>query len=156
MTLIIQSAIVSIYNGITQTQHNYFLLFDQFLIMGQFGQNLSLILLIGSICLSNELIISDENIKCYYLSMRFILSANVLMEKQKSIYYLFCVFYLFFRSHLYLQPLCYLSIFGYLMILIQCQYQKVTNRNSKNSQIHQLFNFFKASLPIPFCITENN
>ncbi|CAD8060936.1 unnamed protein product [Paramecium sonneborni] len=156
VTLIIQSTILSIYNGVTCTQQNYFLLFDIFLLLGQFGQNFSLILLIGSICLSNELLIAEENIKCYYLSMRFILSAHVLMQKQKSIYFLFCLFYLLFRSNLYLQPLSYLSIFGYLMILIQCQCHKLSNGNSKNSQTQQLFDFFRASLPIPLCIIQKN
>ncbi|CAK85140.1 unnamed protein product (macronuclear) [Paramecium tetraurelia] len=128
MTLIIQSTIVSIYNGVTQTEQSYFLLLDILLFLGQYGQNLKLILLIGSICLSNELLIADEDvnfilmqIKCYYMSMRFVLSANVLLEKQKSIYFLSCLFYLLFRSLLYLQPLSYLTIFGYLMILIQCK-----------------------------------
>ncbi|CAD8042982.1 unnamed protein product [Paramecium primaurelia] len=156
MTLIIQSTILSIYNGVTQTQQSYFLLFDIFLLLGQYGQNLKLVLLIGSICMSNELLIADDNIKCYYMSMRFILSANVLMEKQKSIYFLSCLFYLLFRSLLYLQPLSYLTIFGYLMILLQCLYQKISDGKSKNHQTQQIFDFFKASLPLPLCIIQNN
>ncbi|CAD8139445.1 unnamed protein product [Paramecium pentaurelia] len=156
VTLILQSAILSIYNGITQTQQSFFLMLDIFLLLGQYGQNLSLILLIGSICLSNELLIADENIKCYYISMRFILSANLLLEKQKFIYFISCLFYLLFRAHLYLQPLSYLTIFGYLMIVIKCLHQNLSNGNSKNTQTNQLLDFFKVSLPIPICIIQNN
>ncbi|CAD8052968.1 unnamed protein product [Paramecium sonneborni] len=156
VTLIIQSIIMSIYNGVTQTQQNYFLLFDIFLLLGQFGQNLQLILLIGSICLQNELLTAEENIKCFYLSMRFILSANVLLLKQKSIYFLFCLFYFLFRSHIYLQPLSYMSIFGYLMILIQCQYHKLSKEKNNNPQTQELFDFFRTCLPIPLCIIQNN
>lgn len=49
--------------------------------------------------------------------MRLILSYNILLGKQKVIYFIFALTYLLFRYHYYLFPMSYLSIIGYSVLL---------------------------------------
>lgn len=60
VTLIIQSFILSLYYGITISNIYFYLIFDLLLIVGLKGYKLLMFLLIGSICLQNELICEND------------------------------------------------------------------------------------------------
>ncbi|CAD8162046.1 unnamed protein product [Paramecium pentaurelia] len=153
--LILQSIILAIYNGVTEQTDNYYLLIDLLLIFGCFGQKILLVLLIGSVCLSNELLKMDQDILGFYLSMRLLLSSYILLDTSKIIYFVFCLFYLIFRNHYYLQPMSYLTVFGYLILIIRTLYIKYKTPNIEKHQIEQIFDFFQESLPISVCIIQD-
>ncbi|CAD8185077.1 unnamed protein product [Paramecium pentaurelia] len=97
----------------------------------------------------------DQDILGYYLSMRLLLSAYILLDTSKVIYFAFCLFYFLFRTHFYSQPLAYLTIFGYLILIIRTLYLKHKTPNIEKYQIAQIFDFFQESLPISVCIIQD-
>ncbi|CAK73051.1 unnamed protein product (macronuclear) [Paramecium tetraurelia] len=154
-TLILQSIILAIYNGVTEQTDNYYLLMDLLLIFGCFGQKILLVLLIGSVCLSYELLNLEQDTLGFYLSVRLLLSAFILLDTSKVIYFVFCLFYFLFRTHFYSQPLAYLTIFGYLILIIRTLYIKHKTPNIEKQQIDQIFDFFQESLPISVCVIQD-
>ncbi|CAD8151609.1 unnamed protein product [Paramecium octaurelia] len=154
-TLILQSIILAIYNGVTEETDNYYLLMDLLLVFGCFGQKILLVLLIGSVCLSYELLNLDKDTLGFYISARLLLSAFILLDTSKVIYFVFCLFYFLFRTHFYSQPLAYLTIFGYLILIIRTMYIKHKTPNIEKLQIDQIFDFFQESLPISVCIIQD-
>ncbi|CAD8081014.1 unnamed protein product [Paramecium sonneborni] len=97
----------------------------------------------------------DKEIQGYYLSMRLLLSAFILLDSSKVIYFLFSLFYFLFRTHIYSQPLSFLTIFGYFILVMRTLYLKHKTSNIEKHQIGQIFDFFQESLPVSLCIIQD-